>query len=154
MVWPSAVTSIPGRPQASNTTRALTEHVPSSTQPPVAIQQNNRTAKAETTSQTWENESTDTNFRKRGAPHRKRCQQTEHKKFDTLLDLCVSSLRRGHANLLCIVPILSDDPRRISDHIGAPPLAALFVAFSQLPQKRKHKTHTHTQVIMANFAAI
>ena len=24
-----------------------------------------------------------------------------------LLDLCVSSLRRGHANLLCIVPILS-----------------------------------------------
>ena len=23
-----------------------------------------------------------------------------------LLDLCVSSLRRGHANLLCIVPIL------------------------------------------------
>ena len=31
----------------------------------------------------------------------------------TLLDLCVSSLRRGHANLLCTVPILSDDPRRI-----------------------------------------
>ena len=28
----------------------------------------------------------------------------------TLLDLCVSSLRRGHANLLCIVPTLSDDP--------------------------------------------
>ena len=27
-------------------------------------------------------------------------------KKDTLLDLCVSSLRRGHANLLCIVPIL------------------------------------------------
>ena len=24
--------------------------------------------------------------------------------------LRVSSLRRGHANLLCIVPILSDDP--------------------------------------------
>ena len=37
------------------------------------------------------------------------------KKFVTLLDLCVSSLRRGHANLLCIVPILSDDPRRESD---------------------------------------
>ena len=32
----------------------------------------------------------------------------------TLLDLCVSSLRRGHANLLCIVPILTDDPRRES----------------------------------------
>ena len=27
----------------------------------------------------------------------------------------MSSLRRGHANLLCIVPILSDDPRRESD---------------------------------------
>ena len=32
----------------------------------------------------------------------------------TLLDLCVSSLRRGHANLLCIAPILMDDPRRES----------------------------------------
>ena len=32
------------------------------------------------------------------------------KKLGTLLDLCVSSLRRGHANLLCVVPILSDDP--------------------------------------------
>ena len=30
------------------------------------------------------------------------------------LDLCVSSLRRGHANLLCIVPISTDDPRRES----------------------------------------
>jgi len=30
----------------------------------------------------------------------------------TPLDLCVSSLRRGHANLLCIVPSLTDDPRR------------------------------------------
>ena len=28
----------------------------------------------------------------------------------TLLDLCVSSLRRGHANLLCIVPNLTDYP--------------------------------------------
>ena len=28
----------------------------------------------------------------------------------TFLDLCVSSLRRGHANLLCIVPILTDIP--------------------------------------------
>ena len=33
------------------------------------------------------------------------------KKLVTLLDLSVSSLRRGHANLLCMVPILSDDPR-------------------------------------------
>ena len=37
------------------------------------------------------------------------------KELFTLLDLCVSSLRRGHANLLCIVPILTDDPRRESD---------------------------------------
>ena len=33
----------------------------------------------------------------------------------TLLDSCVSSLRRGHANLLCIAPILTDDPRRESN---------------------------------------
>ena len=39
-----------------------------------------------------------------------------HKSFKlfTLFDLCASSLRRGHANLLCIVPILTDDPRRES----------------------------------------
>ena len=46
------------------------------------------------------------------------------KKFVTLLDLCVSSLRRGHANLLCIVPILTDDLRRGSTkrpgHPGSP----------------------------------
>ena len=35
------------------------------------------------------------------------------KKLFTLLDLCVSSLRRGHANLLCIVPILTDVPEGI-----------------------------------------
>ena len=29
------------------------------------------------------------------------------KKLYTLLDLCVSSLRRGHANLLCIIPIFN-----------------------------------------------
>ena len=33
----------------------------------------------------------------------------------TLLDLCMSSLRRGRANILCIVPILRDDPRRESE---------------------------------------
>ena len=33
-------------------------------------------------------------------------QKTFVKKLLPLLDLCVSSLRRGHANLLCIVPIL------------------------------------------------
>ena len=40
------------------------------------------------------------------------------RKLFTLLDLCVSSLRRGHANLLCIVPILTDDPRRESKGKG------------------------------------
>ena len=30
----------------------------------------------------------------------------EQKKVETYLDFCVSSLCRGHANLLCIVPIL------------------------------------------------
>ena len=30
--------------------------------------------------------------------------------LEPFLDLCVSSLRRGHANLLCIVPILTDVP--------------------------------------------
>ena len=32
------------------------------------------------------------------------------------LDVCVSSLRRGHANLPCIVPMLTDDPRREPYH--------------------------------------
>ena len=36
----------------------------------------------------------------------------KQKKLVSLLDLCVSSLRKGHANLLCIVPILTDDPRK------------------------------------------
>ena len=35
--------------------------------------------------------------------------------YESLLDLCVSSLSRGHANILCIVPILTDDPRRESN---------------------------------------
>ena len=30
------------------------------------------------------------------------------KNLEPFLDLCVSSLREGHANLLCIVPILTD----------------------------------------------
>ena len=36
-------------------------------------------------------------------------------KVDTIFDFCVSSFRRGHANLLCIVPILTDDLRRGSN---------------------------------------
>ena len=33
-------------------------------------------------------------------------------KLFALLDLCASSLRRGHANILRVVEILTDDPRR------------------------------------------
>ncbi|XP_034687580.1 uncharacterized protein LOC117915931 [Vitis riparia] len=40
------------------------------------------------------------------------------KKFGPFLDLCVSSLRRGHANLLCIVPILSDVSEETSFNSG------------------------------------
>ncbi len=39
------------------------------------------------------------------------------KKFGPFLDLCVSSLRRGHANLLCIVPILSDVSEETEDGV-------------------------------------
>ena len=39
-------------------------------------------------------------------------------KMSTLLDVCVSPLRRGHANLLCVVPNSTDDPRRESWRIG------------------------------------
>ena len=42
------------------------------------------------------------------------------KKIGFLLDICLSSLRRGHANLLCIVPILTDDCLRNSSVQGFP----------------------------------
>ena len=50
----------------------------------------------------------------RFAPPRVAPARYPKEKLFTLLDLCVSSLRRGHANLLCIVPILTDDSRRRS----------------------------------------
>ena len=49
------------------------------------------------------------------------------RRMTTLLDLLVSSLRRGHANLLCIVSSLTDDPRRASMKHGA-----LYVATEKL----------------------
>ena len=55
-----------------------------------------------------------------------------NKKFGTLLDLCVSSLRRGYANLLCIVPILTDDPRRESTQLARPT--------AKLARKKKKQT--------------
>ena len=36
------------------------------------------------------------------------------KQMFTLIDLCVSPLRRAHINILCIVPMLTADPRRVS----------------------------------------
>uniref|UniRef100_M1CQR6 Uncharacterized protein n=1 Tax=Solanum tuberosum TaxID=4113 RepID=M1CQR6_SOLTU len=48
-------------------------------------------------------------------------EKKEAKKFGPFLDLCVSSLRRGHANLLCIVPILSDVPEGTNIHVRVPP---------------------------------
>ena len=35
------------------------------------------------------------------------------KNLEPFLDLCVSSLRRGHANLLCIFPILTVVPKHV-----------------------------------------
>jgi hypothetical protein len=40
-------------------------------------------------------------------------------KFGPFLDLCVSSLRRGHANLLCIIPILSHVLKMLVVDIGS-----------------------------------
>jgi len=58
-----------------------------------------------------------TKCRKENIPERRKLTSeklTKKKKFGPFLDLCVSSLRRGHANLLCIVPILSDVPEGTS----------------------------------------
>ena len=45
----------------------------------------------------------------------------------TLLELCVSSLRRGHANSFCIVPMLTDDPRRESNVNGCIEVCCWFI---------------------------
>ena len=50
---------------------------------------------------------------KKRDPRRWTVVRNRQKNCDTLLDVSVSSLRRGHANLLCIVPILADDPRGV-----------------------------------------
>ena len=57
----------------------------------------------------------------------------------TLLDSCVSSLRRGHANLLCIVPSLTDDPRKETEmktcflHIDIPTVTNHRQSFVNMP---------------------
>ena len=40
-----------------------------------------------------------------------KCKNKFDKKMWNASRFCVSSLRRGHANLLCIVPIFTDDHR-------------------------------------------
>ena len=54
-------------------------------------------------------------------------------KFCTLPDLRVSSFRRGHANLLCIVPILTDDPRRESPVTASMPLLPIPISYLRPP---------------------
>jgi len=54
--------------------------------------------------------------------------KTKGKKFGPFLDLCVSSLRRGHANLLCIVPILSDVSEETAERVAFCPIYQLFYA--------------------------
>ena len=51
-------------------------------------------------------------------PHRSKSNGKGIQQSFTLLDVCVSSLRRGHANLLCVVPILTDDPRRETENLS------------------------------------
>ena len=59
----------------------------------------------------------------------------------TLLDLCVSSLRRGHANLLCIVPILTDDPRRESDRTSHNCHVSLYINERGTPPGKEVEVH-------------
>ena len=67
----------------------------------------------------------------------------------------MSSLRRGHANLLCIVPILADDlfrgsNRSIFPHICIEHLKPLFSYGKILPQNIE-KTRSKHQVYMCGF---
>ena len=59
------------------------------------------------------------------------------KEFSTLPDLCVSSLRRGHANLICIVPILTDDPRKESVKPRIPSLRLVRPAAAETRYKER-----------------
>ncbi|KAG5593679.1 hypothetical protein H5410_034911 [Solanum commersonii] len=50
---------------------------------------------------------------------RKKCQtKIGQNFFGPFFDLCMSSLCRDNANLLCIVPILSDVPEGTSIHVN------------------------------------
>jgi len=58
------------------------------------------------------------------------------KKLSTLLDLCVSSLRRGHANMICIVAILTDDPQGNPNTLGSGAPKGLWENTCYLPLSR------------------
>ena len=60
------------------------------------------------------------------------CIRDRYKQKCTLLDFCVSSLRRGHANLLCTAPLLADGPRRESEHKGSGFPQVFYKAFVRL----------------------
>ena len=60
----------------------------------------------------WKGHAYTHHSRPSGNEHAAACFSKE--KMITFFDLCKSSLRRGHFNLLCIVPLLTDDPRRRS----------------------------------------
>ena len=68
-----------------------------------------------------------------GNQEKKKDKQTS----STLLDLCVSSLRRGHANLLCIVPILSDDLR--GESRNSMKIADILALLAQKMPPRAHR---------------
>jgi hypothetical protein len=62
----------------------------------------------------------------------------------TSLDVCVPSLRRGHASLPCIAPCLKDDPRRVDckhanmreGYFAGPPLRTPLVSLASCPSRR------------------
>lgn len=47
---------------------------------------------------------------KKSNPRKRSSGKMSKKLFGPFLDLCISSLRRDQANLLCVIPILSDVP--------------------------------------------
>ena len=57
----------------------------------------------------------------------------------TFLDVCASSLRMGQANLLCFVPIFTDDPRRESVPAGSLIQGVMITGIRTGPPKRAPK---------------
>ena len=77
----------------------------------------------------------------------------------TLLDVCVSSSRRGHANLLWIVPILTDGSRSESEmktrflHIDIPTVTNHRQSFVNMPiGHHMHALEHGCRVVGARFA--